>query len=152
MSKATEAPPAVPQAPPQAVPLEQVISILKLEIEDLRKQVESLRTREAKHWKMTENFLSKFGTYYDTTRKQQALFVVGQFTNGGGVNGLALTPQQGMIEQFALPMFLSLETREAKECKSPCMVPFLIPEEAQEKIEVELFGAENDGTDSKASA
>jgi hypothetical protein len=147
MAAKDTAPPPVKEAPLPIDAVRQEVEILKLEIAELQKQVERLTAREAKHWKITENFLSKFGTYYDTTRQQQALFIIGQFTRGG-VNGLALTPQQGMIEQFDLPMRLSV--KDGERITGPIMIPVIIPEQAEEEL-IELFEAgADDGTDNKA--
>lgn len=123
---------------------------IRAELESLRTEVESLRAREAKHWKVTENFLSKFATYYDSSRQQSALFIIGQFVNGGGVNGLALTPQQGLIEQFALPICWSKDSDDAQKLlgKSPIVVPVHLPEVLETKVEE--FGADA-GSDTKTS-
>lgn len=112
----------------------QEIEILKLEIEDLRQQISELKDLGAKRWRKVENFLAKFGTYYNSAG-QTALFIVNQLTNSGA-NGIALTPWQGLIEQFALPIKAA---KKGEHVIGPCWVPEITPECLEE--EIELFDA-----------
>lgn len=145
-----------PVAPPVVSPkdelkhLENSPALLRKQIEALEEKVAELAEREAKHFKRIENFLAKFGTYFDSTGRQSSLFVVNEFVTGGA-NGLALTARQGVIEEFALPLALSRE--DGLKFNSPFWVPEIIPEQTAEDA-VELFGAEEpvSGADNKASA
>lgn len=106
-------------------------------------ELETKLARFEKRWKAMENFLSRVGTYYNTIG-DGAIFFVDKLTNSGA-NGVALTPNQGLIEHFSLPM--KLDERTEQERKSgvkiigPCWVPEIIPEAAEEIIE--LFDSES---------
>lgn len=99
-------------------------------------------------WKIVENFLSSFGTYYNSEGRP-ARFIIDRFVNDGA-NGVALTPNQGLVEHFALPMHIDDRTdkqkKEGVKIIGPCWVPEIIPEAAKEAVEE--FGA--DGDTSKA--
>lgn len=95
----------------------------KATVEQLLARVEELEAREQNHWDVIQNFLAKFGTYYNT-EGVGAFFIVDRFTNGG-VNGVAITPQQGLVEQFGL---LIKTKRPELQTERPCFVPEIIPE------------------------
>lgn len=114
-------------------------------VEALLQRVEELEAREKNHWKIVENFLARFGEYYNV-EGIGAFFIVDKFVNSG-VNGVALTPQQGLIEQFGLPIKTSKPERQTDR---PCFVPLIIPE-LKPKEEIEEFSSETAvGDNSKA--
>lgn len=129
--------------------LENSPALLRKEIAKLEDKLAELEAREAKHFKKLENFLSKFGTYYDSTGAQSSLFVVNEFVTGGA-NGLALTARQGVIEEFALPLALTRE--DGKKLKSPFWVPEIIPEQTEDAIELFDVAEPSVGPDNKAIA
>lgn len=110
------------------------LEALRVEVKDLRSELVEQKALGAKRWQKVENFLAKFGTYYNSAG-QKALFIVNQLVNSGA-NGIALTPWQGLIEQFALPIKTA---KKGENIVGPCWVPEITPECLEE--EIELFDA-----------
>lgn len=116
-------------------------------VEELLARVEELELREKKHWKIIENFLAKFGTYYNS-EGGAAFFVVDKYVNAGA-NGVGLTPQQGLVEQFGLRIHMQTEDEKKGKVKTlgPCFVPQIIPEiEPVETFSPETAGGDNPQT------
>jgi len=139
-----KAPPAI-MAPLPIDELRKAIGALSLQVADLEDTVRDLKTREKKHWAKSESFMSKFGTYYNRAG-QHAMFIVHSLTTGGA-NGIALTPNQGAIEEFALEIKIP---KDGEKVIGPCWVPEIIPEKVAP--EVELFTSVANGTDNKVNS
>ncbi len=143
-------------AEPKGKEVELPIDALRSRVSDLSEtvismqaEIDSLQAKDRSHWKVIQDFLAKFGTYYNTDG-HGSLFIVDRLVNGGGANGVAITPNQGMIEQFALPTKIPAK---GEKIVGPCWVPVFIPEIAKEEA-VELFDVseQSSGANIKAVA
>lgn len=133
MSKDTNPPPAVAKEAPLPIDvLKRQVARLDTIVGELEDELEKFRLREAAHWHITEDFLAKFGSYYNIEGSYAGMFILHSLLNTGAY-GIALSPQQGLIEDLVLPIRTKQEPREA------CMIPIVIPN----KTEVlEAFDAE----------
>lgn len=107
-------------------------------IEALEKRIDKIE-RKCKRY---EDIFALFGRYYNT-EGVGSFFILDAILQGGA-SGVALSPRQGLVEQFSLPIKAA---RPDSERERPCLVPLFIPEAAEEALE--LFDA--DGADNKAS-
>lgn len=113
------------------------IDALKRRMVALEEQVSGLKAeldKSEKRWKSIQDFLAKFGAYYNVEGNYAGMFILHQILNGTkdqGVlaYGVALSPRQGLIDDLMLPIRLKQEKGE------PCMIPVSIPDKTEELLE-----------------
>lgn len=115
--------------------------------ESLERRIEELEAQRKRDREVLENFIAKFGTYYNSANRP-SLFIVDRLVKDGA-DGLVQSAQQGVFERFSVPI-KAKPLRDEDVRPTEYWVPLLIPERTEEAV-VELFGG-SDGADSKTSS